>query len=209
MATLPVPIWMRTPSRDEIASRKRGRDCATSDKRVGGTELSDLSDKRDGLLVPFSSPRQGRSPNSRPGRSPNSRPVGVLVPFSRSPAAVKSPGPSAKMTPAADSSQREVTVDAEPSSPVIAGPGCEDWLALSGAVRERTKNPGLYRRLCKAPPPPRAVVEQVEMDVVRTQTGDNARAVARRAALRNVLLAFARHDPQVGYVRASSPLKPR
>ena len=84
------------------------------------------------------------------------------------------------------------------SAAVVRRHGCEHWLALSGVALERRSPPGhgLYTRLCGAPPPSAEVVEQIELDVVRTNVGEGeageGEAEARRAALRRVLLAWAR-----------------
>ena len=104
--------------------------------------------------------------------------------------------------------------------PVEPRNGCEHWLALSGAADARAQQPGLYGQLCLAPAPPAAVLDQVELDLGRTDIrrsgslprrsapGEEAEAEAeeeelpaRREALRRVLHAFARHDPTTGYVQ--------
>ena len=91
------------------------------------------------------------------------------------------------------------------SAAVVRRHGCEHWLALSGVALERREPPGqgLYARLCGAPLPLAEVVEQIELDVVRTNVGEGeaGEAEARRAALRRVLLAWARHDSDTGYVQ--------
>ena len=76
--------------------------------------------------------------------------------------------------------------------------GEEVCLGMDGVALERRSPPGhgLYTRLCGAPPPSAEVVEQIELDVVRTNVGEGeageGEAEARRAALRRVLLAWAR-----------------
>jgi len=101
------------------------------------------------------------------------------------------------------------------SAAVVRRHGCEHWLALAGVAFERHQPPGLglYTRLCGAPPPAAEVVEQIELDVARTNVGEGeagegeagegaaGAAEARRAALRRVLLAWARHDAGTGYVQ--------
>lgn len=75
---------------------------------------------------------------------------------------------------------------------------CEQWLELCGVVRES----GRYAELCASPPPPPEVAEQIELDLKRCdELGDGPDKEARREALRRVLLAFCRHDPQTGYVQ--------
>ena len=82
------------------------------------------------------------------------------------------------------------------SAAVVRRHGCEHWLALSGVALERREPPGhgLYARLCGAPPASAEVAEQIELDVVRTNVGEGeaGEVEARRAALRRVLLAWAR-----------------
>ena len=66
-----------------------------------------------------------------------------------------------------------------------------DALALE---RREPPGHGLYARLCGAPPASAEVAEQIELDVVRTNVGEGeaGEVEARRAALRRVLLAWAR-----------------
>jgi hypothetical protein len=99
-----------------------------------------------------------------------------------------------------------VAVEATPLTPraakvtAVHRHSCEHWLALSGGALEREEQPGLYAALSGAPVPPPQVVEQVELDIARTDVGEDD-AEARRAGLRRVLLAWARHEPEIGYVQ--------
>lgn len=88
------------------------------------------------------------------------------------------------------------------SAAVVRRHSCEHWLALSGTALERREQPGLglYARLCGAPLPSAEVVEQIELDIARTNVGEGE-VEARRAVLRRVLLAWAKHDPDAGYVQ--------
>ena len=130
--------------------------------------------------------RRARSP-PRPSPSPS---PGVLVPFPR-----RSPRRSPGRVSSSTSSTRAAAAEEQPEETALM---CEQWLELCGVVRES----GRYAELCAAPAPPADVAEQIDLDLKRCdELGSGDDKEARREALRRVLLAFCRHDPQTGYVQ--------
>jgi hypothetical protein len=92
--------------------------------------------------------------------------------------------------------------------------GCEHWLWLSGVDKSRAIRPELYSELCNAALPATDVVDQIDLDVGRTHVGTDDTpgdldVEQRRDALRRVLLAFARHDPETGYVQGMGDIAAR
>jgi hypothetical protein len=72
----------------------------------------------------------------------------------------------------------------------------QQWHPEGGAPQQPT-----YAALVAAGPPERATASQIEVDIVRTNLGDDGKVEARRDALRRVLHAFSHHDPTTGYVQ--------
>ncbi|XP_041483035.1 growth hormone-regulated TBC protein 1-A-like [Lytechinus variegatus] len=76
------------------------------------------------------------------------------------------------------------------------------WMMVSGALKLKKKNPGLYQHLLDAPKDP-DIVEVINIDLHRTFPDNihfsNDAQYSKRTALSNVLVAFAHHRPEVGY----------
>ena len=134
----------------------------------------------------------------------------LLVPFGGAAprSAVPPPLTPAKMTPTTklseallmlgwgDSASKAPTAPATP----VAQPNANTWLEI--AARLAGENFGVYPALCAAGAPEATIAEQIEIDIVRTDLGDDSeQASSRRDVLRRVLHAFSRHDPATGYVQ--------
>ncbi|KDO35009.1 hypothetical protein SPRG_01072 [Saprolegnia parasitica CBS 223.65] len=74
------------------------------------------------------------------------------------------------------------------------------WLILSGANVEMQENPGHYSRLLATDPINAEAVRQIDADVDRTVAPEDPEwSLDLVDALRNVLVAYAAHNPTLGY----------
>jgi hypothetical protein len=127
----------------------------------------------------------------------------LLVPFRRSASSDAASG--APKTPGSASSRRTSTRTPVQGPAPASAPSKRkrdaSWLDV--VRRHMHERAGAYAALCTAGPPEDvAVVEQVEVDIVRTYLGDVESDVElRRDSLRRVLHAFCRHDAETGYVQ--------
>ena len=167
------------------------------------------------------------SPAKRPTKSPR-RAASALRSSPRFAAARPEPSPFQRPSTQPQPGAIQPRPELRPEGPCERRHGCEHWLALCGAAEARRQQPALYAQLCAAPPPAADVVEQVELDLARTELGgrmlggatvgkstehdelelvqhvddESAGVLAeRQEALRRVLHAFARHDSLTGYVQ--------
>nr|XP_054770962.1 growth hormone-regulated TBC protein 1-like [Lytechinus pictus] len=80
------------------------------------------------------------------------------------------------------------------------------WMMVSGALKLKKKNPGLYQHLLDAPKDP-DIVEVINIDLHRTFPDNihfsNDAQYSKQTALSNVLVAFAHHWPEVGYYKVT------
>lgn len=78
----------------------------------------------------------------------------------------------------------------------------EVWMSVSKAQKMMKQNGGLYQRLLEQELDPNVLTE-IDIDLHRTFPENiyfaNDASESKQAALRNVLIAFAKHNPDIGY----------
>ena len=90
---------------------------------------------------------------------------------------------------------------------------CEIWMNMSGAVHEKSANPGMYAELVKASLGVKSLAnDEIERDLHRSlpehpafqnsPPGKGGDAGEGIAALRRVLAAYAHRNPNIGYCQA-------